>query len=77
LVLDELAHLIRTVDHDLYEQHESSARERMRSRDVADWPIVAISMLLDCAIWTEDQDYFGSGIATWTTNNVELYLRNT
>lgn len=77
LVLDELAHLIRTVDHDLYEQYESLARERMRSRDVADWPIVATSMLLDCAIWTEDQDFFGSGIATWTTNNVELYLRDT
>jgi len=24
--------------------------------------------------WTEDRDFFGSGVATWTTVNVELYL---
>jgi predicted nucleic acid-binding protein len=76
LVLDRLARLIEVIDQDLYGQHEPTARERMRSRDIADWPIVATSLLLDCPIWTEDQDFFGSGIATWTTNNVELYLRD-
>ncbi len=77
LVLDRLSRLIAVIDRDLYEQHESTARKRMRSRDIADWPIVATSLLLDCPIWTEDQDFFGSGIATWTTNNVELYLKET
>jgi predicted nucleic acid-binding protein len=76
LVLDQLARLIESVDITLYEEYESTARERMRSRDVADWPIAATSLLLDCPIWTEDQDFFGSGIATWTTNNIELYLRD-
>jgi predicted nucleic acid-binding protein len=76
LVLDRLARLIEVIDQDLYGQHEPTARERMRSRNIADWPIVATSLLLDCPIWTEDQDFFGSGIATWTTNNVELYLRD-
>lgn len=77
LVLDRLARLVEAIDQGLYEQHESTARNRMRSRDIADWPIVATSLLLDCPVWTEDQDFFGSGIATWTTNNVELYLRDT
>lgn len=76
LLLDRFARLIEAIDQDLYGQHEPTARERMRSRDIADWPIVATSLLLDCPIWTEDQDFFGSGIATWTTNNVELYLRD-
>jgi hypothetical protein len=31
--------------------------------------------LLDFPIWTEDQDFFGSGVATWITDRVELYLR--
>ncbi|MEP7369704.1 MAG: PIN domain-containing protein [Dermatophilaceae bacterium] len=26
-------------------------------------------------IWTEDQDFFGTGFPTWTTDRVELYLR--
>jgi predicted nucleic acid-binding protein len=76
IVLNQLARLVEIVDQSLYEEHESSARERMLSRDVRDWPIVATSLLLDCPVWTEDQDFFGSGIATWTTNNVELYLRD-
>jgi predicted nucleic acid-binding protein len=71
-----LVRLVEIVDESLYEERESSARERMLSRDVEDWPIVATSLLLDCPVWTEDQDFFGSGIATWTTNNVELYLRD-
>jgi predicted nucleic acid-binding protein len=76
LVLDQLARLVEIVEHSIYEEYEYSARERMLSRDVEDWPIVATSLLLDCPVWTEDHDFFGSGIATWTTNNVELYLRN-
>jgi predicted nucleic acid-binding protein len=76
-VLSGLMGLVETVDRTLYEEHEQTARERMRSRDVGDWPIAATSLLLDCPIWTEDQDFFGSGIATWTTANVELYLRDT
>ncbi|QHN04727.1 nucleotide-binding protein [Granulicella sp. WH15] len=76
LVHDQLARLVEIVDLSLYEEYESSARERMIARDVEDWPIVATSLLLNCPVWTEDQDFFGSGIATWTTNNVELYLRD-
>lgn len=75
-VLDQLTHVVEVVDRSLYEHYERTARERMRSRDIADWPIAATALLLDCPIWTEDQDFFGSGIATWTTNNVELYLRD-
>jgi predicted nucleic acid-binding protein len=76
-VLDQLEKIVEAVDRSLYEVHEVAARNRMASRDIEDWPIMATAMLLDCPIWTEDQDFFGSGVATWTTTNVELYLRNT
>ena len=76
-VLEQLEQIVEVVDCSLYEAHESSARSRIASRDVKDWPVVAVAMLLDCPIWTEDQDFFGSGIATWSTTNIELYLRNT
>ncbi len=29
---------------------------------------------LQCPIWTEDADFFGTGVATWTTDRVELLL---
>jgi predicted nucleic acid-binding protein len=76
LALDELVLLLEVTDLKEYEAHELSARQRMASRDLADWPIAATALLLDCPIWTEDQDFFGAGIATWTTANVELYLRD-
>ena len=75
-VLNELARIVESVDGSLYREHEDTARLRIASRDPQDWPIVATALLLDCPVWTEDQDFFGSGVATWTTRNVELYLRD-
>lgn len=76
-VLDGFFHgLIQVVDRSLYEEFEERARARISSRDPGDWPIVATALLLDAPIWTEDQDFFGSGIATWTSNKIELYLRD-
>lgn len=74
-VLDHLSRLVEVVDRGLYEEYETSARERMISRDEEDWPIVASSLLLKCPVWTEDRDFFGSGVSTWTTETVDLYLR--
>jgi predicted nucleic acid-binding protein len=42
---------------------------------VEDWPIVAVALMLKIPVWTEDRGFFGSGIATWTTDRVELYLQ--
>jgi predicted nucleic acid-binding protein len=74
-VLDEVCKIVQAVDRSLYEEYENAARQRLSRRDPRDWPVVAVAMLLELPIWTEDQDFFGSGIATWTTDRVELYLR--
>ncbi len=67
--------LIEPVDISLYESYEELARARISSRDANDWPIVATSLPLDCPIWTDDLDCYGRGVATLTTDRVELYLR--
>ena len=53
---------------------EQEARARIALRDERDWPAVAAALLLACPIWTEDQDFFGAGVATWTTATVDIYL---
>jgi len=73
--LEGFALIVAEVDQSLYSAHEPAARSRIASRDITDWPIVATALLLDCPIWTEDRDFFGSGVATWTTQNVGLYLK--
>ena len=75
-LLDQIARIVAVVDRSLYEGFEEMALARIASRDPDDWPIVATSLLLAAPIWTEDQDFFGSGIATWTSDRIEVYLRD-
>ena len=71
-VLDRLPALVQSVDIEVYGAYENAARPRIR--DARDWPVLATALSLNCPIWTEDQDFFGTGVATWTTSTVSLYL---
>ena len=73
-VLDQLSSLIQIVDSSLYSLHEQEAKNRIAIRDLDDWSVVAVALMLDCPIWTEDNDFFGTGVATWTSDRVHLYL---
>ena len=75
-VLRHIVGLVLPVDRSFYNDFELEARERAQHRDPNDWPIVAVALLRRCPVWTEDKDFFGAGVATWTTNTVELYLRS-
>ena len=74
-VLAELAILIGCIDGEIYGPFETAARQRLQKRDEEDWPVLATALALECPIWTEDADFFGAGVATWTTDRVELLLR--
>jgi predicted nucleic acid-binding protein len=73
-VLNELEDFIGCLELEIYARFEKRARQRMQIRDEADWPVLAAALALKCSIWTEDADFFGSGVATWTTDRVELFL---
>ncbi len=73
-VLEGLTGWVRIVDNSLYASYEREARKRIAARDVDDWPVVALALLLECPIWREDADFFGTGVATWTSNRVHLYF---
>ena len=73
-VLSSLESLIQIVDDGLYKTYGSEAKRRIQSRDIQDWPIVATALALDSAIWTEDQDFFGSGLPTWTTDRIHIFF---
>ncbi|MFT4114647.1 PIN domain-containing protein [Silvibacterium sp.] len=75
-VLRQLTSLVGVVDESLYIGYEAAAKARIGHRDMDDWPIVASALLLCCPVWTEDQDFLGSGLSTWTTQTVELFLKD-
>lgn len=72
--LESLLLAVQLVGHEELALVQEQAQARISQRDPRDWPAVAAALLLDCPIWTEDRDFFGAGVATWTTDTVELYL---
>jgi predicted nucleic acid-binding protein len=73
-VLDCLTPLIQMIDSDIYVEMKTQALQRIGSRDADDWSVLACAMIVGCPVWTEDADFFGTGVATWTTDRIELYL---
>ena len=73
--LEYLRNFIESVAPELYGVFESEARQRLRGRDEGDWPILATALVLASPVWTEDADFFGTGVAVWTTNRIEIFLK--
>lgn len=73
--LGYLREVIGSVSSEIYAVFESEARLRLRGRDEDDWPVLASALALACGVWTEDADFFGTGIAVWTTNRIEILLK--
>jgi len=67
LLLAQAMHLIQTkimvVAESNYIHLETEARNRI-PRDPDDWPTVALALLMNAAIWTQDCDFLGCGCPT-------------
>lgn len=73
-VLDSLESIVRPIDSELYAGMHEQAHQRIAIRDADDWPVLACAMAIGCPVWTEDTDFFGAGVATWTTDRIALYF---
>ncbi len=71
-----LQSLIEPISQEAYGLFEAEARQRLRGRDEEDWPVLAAALSLSCAIWTEDTDFFGAGVAVWTSDRIEIFLKH-
>ncbi len=74
VVLDKLEGVVQSIDAELYAGMQQQALQRIAVRDADDWPVLACAMTLGCPVWTEDADFFGTGVATWTSDRIALYL---
>lgn len=71
--LRSLRGVMDLIGSEVYDPFEAEARQRLGARDPEDWPILASALALGCPIWTEDTDFFGCGVATWT-DRVRMFL---
>lgn len=73
-MLDTLEAFVQPIEFELYAGLQQQALQRIAIRDADDWPVLACAMTIDCPVWTQDADFFGSGVATWTTDRIALYF---
>jgi predicted nucleic acid-binding protein len=73
--LEYLGQIEEPLEPEFYNFFENEARIRLQGRDEEDWPVLAAALGLQCPIWTEDADFFGTGVAVWTTSRIEIFLR--
>lgn len=71
--MDALLDLLQIAEPSLYADSMTEAGARLAARDPLDADVLALALTLNCPIWTEDQDFFGAGVATWTSNQVERH----
>jgi predicted nucleic acid-binding protein len=64
---------IVVLDEAVYAAFEDEARARSL-RDPNDWPVVATALALSASIWTNDNDFLRTGVATWTTATLQAWL---
>jgi predicted nucleic acid-binding protein len=67
---------IVVLEEAIYSAIEDEARARA-VRDPTDWPVVAAALALSASIWTNDNDFLGTGVATWTTETLQAWLDRT
>lgn len=73
-LLEVVGRSVLTVPADMYGAFAVPARRRLVGRDEDDWPVLATALYLGCPIWTEDRDFFGCGVATWTSDRIAIFL---
>ena len=74
LLLDFLLAHVQGLENEWLGDYESLPKARMANRDLNDWPVLAAALALSCPIWTQDADFFGVGVATWTTAHISGFF---
>ncbi len=58
---------------DEYQHLAQTAKARLRQGGNSDWPLLAAALATGEAIWSEDRDFFGTGVPIWSTPNIRFY----
>lgn len=72
--LDAVTAIVTPVPAGSCEPLRACALARIGQQTRTQWQVLACALLPDRPIWTEDRDFFGTGVATWTTALMELYF---
>jgi predicted nucleic acid-binding protein len=74
LQMERLNTVVMPLHPALFDKHEEVAKSRLHQRGQPDWPVLAASMETASAVWSHDKDFFGSGVAVWSTTVLRKQL---
>ena len=60
------------IDVDEYQHLQGAADARLSEGGKPDWPLLAAALALHGQIWSEDKDFFGTGVPVWSTANIRF-----
>ncbi len=61
---------------DEYQHLAEAAKARLRQGGKSDWPLLAAALAMGAAVWSEDRDFFGTGVPVWSTTNIRSYQQD-
>lgn len=71
-ILVEVLRPFELIATEEYDYLEPVAAERLREGGQSDWPVLAAAMAVESDIWSDDVDFFGTGVPVWATPNVRF-----
>lgn len=74
-LLKEIVRYLQVLEDEWLQDFDEVAKKRMQSRDPDDWPVLAAALALDCPVWTQDADFFGVGVTTWSTQHISSFFK--
>ena len=73
-VLDQMLQVtdVMTVsDLESYAGYRTEAERRLRWKARDDWHVLATALAFNAGIWSDDRDFFGTGVPVWSSFNIE------
>ena len=59
-----------------YAHLQAEAVRRLRWTAEGDWPVLAAALAFAAGIWSDDRDFFGTGVPVWSSPNIERARAN-
>lgn len=70
----EVVDLMAVTDVEGYAHFQTEAQSRMRSKARDDWHVLAAALAFAGGIWSDDRDFFGTGVPLWSSYNIDRPL---
>ena len=62
--------LMAVTDVEGYSDRRDEAQRRLRWKAKDDWHVLAAALAFNAGIWSDDRDFFGTGVPVWSSYNI-------